>query len=138
MLNLADSAVQLASWCLRLSEFDFVVIHRDGMKHEAADALSRLSRTGKDESPSEGKLPLLGINHVVNTNFLEAPTHVNDHRVAIINSSKAKQIKATYQPSNLVKLIRSQKNNVTCRTSSAQVGCTHNELYINSDVMSVR
>ena len=42
VLNLADAKGRLAGWRLRLSEYDFVVEHRAGIKHQAAEALSRL------------------------------------------------------------------------------------------------
>lgn len=37
-------------WCLRLPEFDFKLFHLVGMKHQAANALSRLSTIGMNDS----------------------------------------------------------------------------------------
>ena len=50
VLNLADAKGRLARWLLRLSEYDFVVEHRAGIKHQAADGLSRLETTRLDNS----------------------------------------------------------------------------------------
>lgn len=47
---------------LRLSETGFEDAHRDGLKHQVADALSRLPMTGADESLLEDELPVLSIS----------------------------------------------------------------------------
>lgn len=48
ILNLSDSTGRFARWRLCLSEFEFDVVHKAGVKHQAADALSRLPATGAD------------------------------------------------------------------------------------------
>lgn len=48
VLSLADSNGRLQRWCLRLLDFDFEVVHRAGIKHQAADALSRMRTKGAD------------------------------------------------------------------------------------------
>ena len=57
VLNLADAKGRLARWRLRLSEFDFDVEHRAGIKHQAADALSRMTTTGLDTTPLGDDIP---------------------------------------------------------------------------------
>lgn len=46
-LDLTNATGGLTQWSLRLPDFDFDVVHRAGLKHLAADALSRLTTTGK-------------------------------------------------------------------------------------------
>lgn len=59
---MADNTGRIARWHLRLSEYDFDIIQRAGVKHQAAGALSRLQTTGKDDTPPEVDLPLIAID----------------------------------------------------------------------------
>lgn len=49
---------RLTEWQLTQSEFEINIIHRAGVKHEAADALSRLKTVGKDHAPLEEEVPV--------------------------------------------------------------------------------
>lgn len=62
ILSLIDSIGRLARWRLRLFEFDFDVIYRASVKHEAADTLPRLQTAGEEDTPLKDKLPLLAVN----------------------------------------------------------------------------
>lgn len=53
MLNLAEWAGRTARCRLCLSEFDFDVIYRTGIKHQHTDKVSRLSPTDKEEIPKQ-------------------------------------------------------------------------------------
>lgn len=57
LLNISDVSGRLARWRLRLAEFDYTVVHRPGVKHQAPDALSRLPTAGADTSPLEDGIP---------------------------------------------------------------------------------
>lgn len=56
VLNLTEITDKLERWHLRISEFDFDVIHRAGIKHQAADTRSRLRTNWEDNTPLEGDL----------------------------------------------------------------------------------
>lgn len=56
-----DFTGRITRWRLRLSEPDFDVVHRAGVDHQVANALSRLNSSSKDKSPSEDYLPLYTI-----------------------------------------------------------------------------
>lgn len=48
ILNPADATGRLAHWRVRLLELDFERVHRTGVKHKAADALSSVPTVGID------------------------------------------------------------------------------------------
>ena len=64
VLNLADAKGRLARWRLRLSEHDYLVEHRTGIKRQPADALSRLETTGVDISSLREEISCYLINTV--------------------------------------------------------------------------
>lgn len=52
----------LARWRLRLSEFPLDNVHYVGVRHQTADALSRLQTTCENETLPKGDLRLLAID----------------------------------------------------------------------------
>lgn len=58
---MTDATGKLGSWCLQLPEFDFEIAHRAGVKYQAAEALSRVRKTGMDESLLEDDVTELKI-----------------------------------------------------------------------------
>ena len=71
LLNIADVSGRLARWRLRLSEFDFEVVHRPGVKHQAADALSRMQTNGEDASRMDDEIPCFLAEHHRDTEAIE-------------------------------------------------------------------
>lgn len=58
---MTDTTGKLAGWRLGLSDYDFKVVDRTDVTHQAADALSRLHMTRMDKSQLEDYLPVLKI-----------------------------------------------------------------------------
>lgn len=52
-MDLKELAGCLARWCPSLLEIDFLVVHRPGVCHQAADAMSRLR---KEKSRAENQV----------------------------------------------------------------------------------
>lgn len=66
ILNIADATRKLARWRLKFLEYDFEILQRAGLKHQAATALSGLRPAGVDKNELENENPVLvvtGIKH---------------------------------------------------------------------------
>lgn len=53
LISLKDPGSRLTRWTIKLSEYDFEVIHRPGKSNQNADALSRITLAKVDVSPQE-------------------------------------------------------------------------------------
>lgn len=61
ILILSAAIGKFVRWRIRLMEFHFRVRRRAGVKHHAAEALSRLSTKGTDNKDADGEIPVLTI-----------------------------------------------------------------------------
>ena len=61
IMNLSDASGRLQRWRLRLADFEYDVVHRAGIKHQAADALSRMPTDGSDQTPLDDAIPTLAV-----------------------------------------------------------------------------
>lgn len=61
ILTIAKATGKLARWRLRLSEFEFDIVYRVGMKHQAADTLSCLKTGGDQYTPLGNEVLVLTI-----------------------------------------------------------------------------
>lgn len=64
ILNLTDGGRRLARWVLRLLKFDFNVVHLACVKHQSADAMSRLLTDESDTTALQDYLHVMVINVV--------------------------------------------------------------------------
>lgn len=55
---MTEATGNLLKWQLRISELDFEVVDRNGVKYQPADVLSRLPTTESDESLFEDDVPV--------------------------------------------------------------------------------
>lgn len=59
ILNLEEATGKLARRRLRLMKYDFEIIHRAGVNHQAADTLSTLDTERKDASDVANDIPVM-------------------------------------------------------------------------------
>lgn len=58
-MDVKESTERLASWQLRPLKFDLTVVNRPSMYHQAADAMSRLSKQKtQEEAQVDDKIPI--------------------------------------------------------------------------------
>lgn len=85
IFTLSVATSRLDRWQLHPSKFDFVVVYRTGIKYRAADALSRLTATGRDQESIANNLqiamletePQNGPNVCLVTNVATLPDEAN-------------------------------------------------------------
>lgn len=56
---------KLEIWKLRLEEYDFEIILRAGVKHQAAHTLSKLNSEGKDDSYMRGDISVVAVITII-------------------------------------------------------------------------
>lgn len=66
IFNLADATGRLAHWRLRLSKFEFDLVHYAGIEHQCTNALSRMPMTSEHINPIEDELPVT-VNNIDTT-----------------------------------------------------------------------
>lgn len=78
-------------WRLHLSEFEFDIIHRAGIKHQAVDALSQLKTKGVDTMPLQNEVPVLTISLLSHNTFpymmITSTNLSKKHRIILSHSS---------------------------------------------------
>lgn len=70
---------KLARWQLRLSQFEFEVIHRANIKHQVAEPLSRLPTIEEDESTVQDDVHVLTLTDARYENE-NAETDLHNHQ----------------------------------------------------------
>lgn len=63
----AETIAKLARWCLRLSTFELDMVHRAGIKHEAAKALSHIKIIGGHKTSLDDEVVVLNISQEIFT-----------------------------------------------------------------------
>lgn len=124
MLIIPKFTCKLARWSLQLSEIDFEVVHRAGMKHQAACSLSRLATNGEDKSSHKNDIPLLAI----------------DKHAAEITSTSSDKVASLQllQQTSLTEFLRAQASDAYCRRGHAHVDHNNSEFNGNTDGHFVR
>lgn len=61
LVTIADDTGKLVQRPLTFSEFEFNIVLCDGIKHKAAETMSRFETLGKNETPLYDEVPVLNI-----------------------------------------------------------------------------
>lgn len=135
ILSLTDSTGRLARWLLRLSKFEFDVIHRAGVKPQTADALSRLPTAEEDRTVLDDDLPVPAIE-ASNSNSFDTVKRDASRDVYILNE-------ATYNPSYNAppsenKFIAEHAIDSCCRAASLYIATLLSEFRIDSHGIHIR
>lgn len=72
ILDLADATGVFANWQIRLFEHELDIVHSAGIKHQEADALSKLKSTGTDQMRIDEEITVLSITTSIRLENVEA------------------------------------------------------------------
>lgn len=120
-LSLTDFAKRLARWRLGLAKFEFDVIHRTSIKHQAADAILRLNTSCKGESPLGNDLSLYAIDNFDNPPVSVHTVAQDENRARKLPNTKTTDDKPKCDLPTTVKIIRSQQQDTFCFIAKTQV-----------------
>lgn len=59
--TMVEATGKLAQWRLRLSDFEFDIVHRTSMKNQGAEALSGVKKKGEDKTTRHDEVAVLTI-----------------------------------------------------------------------------
>lgn len=122
IFNLSDFIGRVPRGRLRISKFDFDVVHCANIKQHPADTLLQLSTSGKNNISLEDNLPLYAIDNPDNSHILlHTVAHKKYHARSVANIKPADD-KTKYKPSTAAKIIRVRQQDIFCSTTATQVG----------------
>lgn len=142
-LSYSSSSGRIARWRLRLSKCDFDVVHHAGIKHQPADALSRLPISGADTTTLEDDLLLLEIETLGNTDtvihFVDTVSRPHSSLdVMHVISDTPDGTEDTPATPAIAEFIRKQAKETYCRATTSKVGQLNAEFPINYHCLLVR
>lgn len=108
-------------------EYDFDILHRPGIVHQDADALSRLPTTGNDTAPLDDEIPVL---------LFESTTDVGDDCIICLHDDEEEFVPDTglvvvlaieaqntdVQPVSTEELLNAQSSDVYCKELVKSIG----------------
>lgn len=107
---------------MRLSKFDFDVVHYASIENQATDSLLQLKRTEQDESPLEEDLPRYAIDSHDNLlRSVHAVAHDVDH-IQNVPDIYPSDDKAEFASPTTVKIIRDLQHDIFCLTAATKIG----------------
>lgn len=129
---MADVTSRYANWMLRLAEFNFEIIHRAGIKNQAADALSWLTENGLDRISHEDDIPFMAFIRS-NKHAFNSPTIDGEYSThADMNLTFEKDLPT------VLDFNESQRVNIYCREASQYLGLPNAALMYDKNGALVR
>lgn len=128
---------RLARWRLWLSEFEFDVIRRAGIKHQAPGVLSRLPTSREDNKPLEDALPLLLMNmrhSLGDTQICVNQTTIND---ALSPENDNAEVLLDTPPTDIA-FPMEQAHDAYCKTVTLWIGCQVSEFSHDNPGLFIR
>lgn len=113
-------------------KFDFEIIHRTGMKHQAADYSSRLSTSGSDRSNLKDTIPFTAVTGSDKQYFIRLHKDTRDSSHAEI------KLFVGNVPWTLPELIEAQQEHIYCNQIIQYVGSPSNAFTYIKDGILVR
>lgn len=145
LMNLSDASGRLQRWRLRLQPFEYDIVHRPGVKHQAADAMSRLNTTGTDQTDLDDEIPTVAavlkgpMVHQDEPNWDIVPydpTSVQDTAHAVNPNDDDNDIDD--RPISTDEMIAEQKEDPTCVKYAALADNPKSHLTLQSNGLLVR
>lgn len=131
---MTKSSGRLALWRLRISKFDFNVVYRAGVKHQAAVALSCLQTTDDDGAPLKGDMSLLSVD-VESDHTSILLTNANSNHITPLYAQEKKTFDT---PPKLEELVVEQAPGKYCKAASLNMDHTRSKLHIDQQGRLVR
>ena len=135
LLNLADASGRLARWRLRLAEYEYDVVHRPGIKHQAPDALSRLPTKGTDQSPLDDDIPCFIADSASRKEDSYEEEYEGDfdgdYALTADEVRTLREIAETVEPISVEELIREQAADAYCQSLLTEVTTDNSQFVID-------
>lgn len=134
ILNLTAASQQLVRWRFCFLEFHIDAVHRAGVRHQAADALSRVPSDGTNKTQLEDDLPVMVIR-VENHDLHLSPLHMSEDISSTLKRFNVDQNKL--QVPTLKKSIEARGKNTLRHQAAKQIGQSGSEFSLNKDIIII-
>lgn len=131
-----------------MSEFAFGIVHRVGLKHQAADALLRLMTNGKEKSILDNEVPVLIIpqeifafvpkTDITDLEFIEVPKGLYVPFIPEVCMLAGIEDNEKTELPMLPEFISAQSTDADCRSMFTSVGKPNMSFNVDTDGVLVR
>ncbi len=122
ILGLTEAKGKLARWQLRLQELEFDIVHRPGVQHKAADAMSRLPTDGGDNEPIDDEIPILSVTDETELVDDAAIKTLCDDEADSSRPDKKGAATTNDEPISYETFVAHQRSDDECKSFAATIG----------------